>query len=154
MFELIQVDGVDLICYDNGDIWRFNLRLKKWTKFVSIRKRYWQIRINGKNYLISRIICLAFKGFDLDSELVVDHINHNIHDNSVDNLQVVTQQQNNFNKNCKGYYKRSYIRKDGTECIFWQIHLGINGKQITKCVATEELARLGYLELKNTHHII
>lgn len=155
MFKLIHIDGCDLICYDNGDIWRQNKNYKEvWTKFVSKSKDYWQIKINGKRYNINRIIANAFLGFDLDSELVVDHINHDIHNNSVENLRCITNQQNQFNTNAKGYCKRSYIKKDGTEVEYWRICLKINGKQITKCVATEELARQGYLELKAVHHII
>ena len=101
MFKLIQIDGVDLICYDNGDIWRWNLKQKKWTKLVSKSKDYWQICITNnkkeKQYFNHRIIAHAFLGLDLNSKLVVDHINHNIHNNSIDNLRVVTNQQNQFN---------------------------------------------------------
>lgn len=158
MFELIHIDGCDLICYDNGDIWRWNLKQKKWTKFVSKKKDYWQIGIKNnkkiKNYLNHRIIANAFLGLDLDSELVVDHINHLIHDNSVENLRCITQQQNLFNTNAKGYHKRSYIKTDGTEVEFWQIKLVINGKSIRKCVKTEEEARHEYLRLKAIHHIL
>jgi len=156
MFELIQVDGVELICYSDGNIWRQNKNYKEevWTKIVSKKKDYWAIEINGKFYLVHRIICVAFKNFDLKSELVIDHINHNIHNNSIENLRVVTQQQNNFNTNAKGYCKRIIKNKNGTETIRCQIRLRINGKTITKCVKTEELARQGYLELKAIHHII
>ena len=155
MFKLIHIDGTDLICYDDGNIWRFHLRWKKWVKFVSESKDYWRIRINKKDYGINRLMALAFKeGFTLDSELVVDHINGDIHNNSVDNLRVITQQQNTFNTNAKGYYKYSYIKTDGTEVEYWTIQLCINGKLIRKRVATEELARQGYLELKRIHHII
>lgn len=156
MWKLIQVDGCDLICFDNGDIWKQNKKYKEevWTKCVYESPGYWQIRINKKKYYNQRIIANAFLGFDLKSKLVVDHINHLIHDNSVENLRCITQQQNTFNRICKGYCKISYIKKDGTEVITWLITLCINGKQISKCVATEEEARLGYLELKRIHHII
>lgn len=157
MWRHIKVDGTDLICYDNGDIWRQNKLYKEevWTKFVSKSKGYWKIRINGKDYSFHRLICLAFKeGFNLDSELVIDHINHDIHDNSVNNLRCITNQQNLFNTNAIGYYKRTYTKKDGTEIITWQIKLCIKDKHITKCVKTEELAKQGYLELKRIHHII
>ena len=157
MFKLITVDGTDLICYLDGNIWRQNKNYKEeiWCKFVSNSKDYYKIRINGKNYRNNRLIALAFKDFTLDSKLVCDHINHDIHDNSLKNLRPVTNQQNNFNRQkTKGYRKRSYIRKDGTETITWEIQLIINGKRITKNVKTEELARLGYLELKRIHHLI
>lgn len=158
MWKLIQVDGCDLICYDNGDIWRQNKHYKEevWTKIVSESNDYWQIGINKKKYYNSRLMALAFKeGFTLESEFVVDHKNHDIHNNSVANLRVVTHQQNDFNRqNIKGYTKSIRKNKDGTEVEFWRIKLCINGKEISKCVATEEEARLGYLELKRIHHII
>ena len=127
MFNLIHVDGTDLICYNNGDIWRWNLKFKKWTKFVCKSKGYWQISITQnkkeKLYKVHRLICVAFKeGFTLDSLLVVDHINRDIHDNRVENLRCVTHQQNDFNKqNAKGYRKKSYIKKDGTILNFQRI---------------------------------
>ena len=154
MFELIHIDGVDLICYDDGNIWRFHLYQKKWTKIVSKFKGYWQIRINKKNHFNHRIIANTFLGLDLDSKLVVDHINHDIHNNSVANLRVVTNQQNNFNKTAKGYYKRIRKNKNRPDVEYWEIKLMINGKHITKTIKTEEEAKQGYLELKRIHHII
>lgn len=155
MFELIQIDGTDLICYDNGDIWRYNLRWKKWTKNVSESKDYWRIVINKKCYKNHRLIANAFLGLDLKSMMVVDHKNHDIHNNSVANLRVVTKQQNNFNlQNVKGYTKIRYIKKDGTESIYWDIQIRINRKKISKKVKTRELAHYGYLELKKIYHII
>lgn len=157
MFKLIQIDGTDLICYDDGNIWRQNKNYKEevWTKFVSESPGYWQININKKYYRNNRIIANAFLDLDLDSELVCDHIDHNIHNNSVANLRCITNQQNQFNRsNTKGYTKHIKKNKNGTELEYWQICLRINGKPITKSVATEEEARLGYLELKRIHHII
>ena len=112
MFKLIHINGCDLICYDNGDVWRWNLTQKKWKKFVSKSKGYWRININGKYYSVHRLIANAFLGLDLDSELVIDHINHDIHNNSVANLRVVTIQQNGFNRHAKGYTKKNYTKKD------------------------------------------
>jgi len=154
MWKHINIDGTNLVCYPNGDIWRQNIKTKKWTKLAFKIKSYWQIRINGKGYLVNRLIANAFLGLDLKSKLVVDHINHNIHNNSIENLRIVTQQQNGFNRNAKGYCKISYTKVDGTESIYWGIQLRINGKTITKRAKTEEEARLGYLELKTIHHII
>lgn len=157
MWKHIKIDGCNLVCFTDGTIMRQS-KTKKWTKFVSNSKGYWRICITNnkkeKDYYNHRIIAKAFLGLDLKSKLVVDHINHDIHNNSVANLRVITQQQNQFNTNAKGYYKCSYIKTDGTEVITWRIHLIINGKQITKCVKTEEEAIDGYLELKRIHHII
>ena len=50
MWKLIKVNGCDLICFDNGDIWRQNKNYKEeiWFKFVSKSKGYWRIEINRK----------------------------------------------------------------------------------------------------------
>jgi hypothetical protein len=96
----------------------------------------------------------AFRNFDLNSKLVVDHLDRNIINNSLSNLEIKTHQENAFNTDAKGYCKIVYIRKDGTVVEYWRIQLQINGKLISKCVATEEEARQGYLELKRIHHVV
>ena len=156
MFKLIQIDGIDLICYDNGDIWRQNKNYKEeiWMKFVCNSKGYWRIKINGKLYLVHRLMMFAFKNFDLNSELFVDHLDRDIHNNNLSNLEIKTNQENQFNTNAKGYNKRIYIKKDGTEVIYWITQIRINGKLITKCFKTEEEARNHYLELKAKYHVV
>jgi len=154
MFELIQVDGVDLICYDNGDIWKW-FRNCKWKKYESNDPHYYRIRINRQRYTIHRLMMKAFRNFDLKSELVVDHRNGNIHDNRLENLFVVTSQQNNWNrKDVKGYSKRIYIKNDGSKSITWRINFMVNGKKMRQTVDTEEKAHLEYLKLKKLYHII
>jgi hypothetical protein len=154
MFELIQVDGVDLICYDNGDIWKW-FRNCKWKKYESNDPHYYRIRINSQRYSIHRLMMKAFKKFDLNSELVVDHRNGNIHDNRLENLFVVTSQQNSWNrKDVKGYSKRIYIKSDGTESITWRVNFMVNKERIRPTFDTEQEAIDGYTELKRIHHII
>lgn len=151
MFEIIQIDGVDLICYDDGAIWRWSIN--KWKKFVSKHEGYYRIGINKKSYRVHRIIAHAFLGFDLQSELVIDHIDRDIHNNAISNLRPVTQHQNQFNTDAKGYRKVKWINKDGTENIRWRTQLMINEKQISKYFKTEDEARTHYLELKEIHHV-
>ena len=148
MFVIIQIDGCDLICYDDGTIWRWSYNT--WVKFVSKKEYYWQIKINKKYYRLHRIIAHAFLGFDLQSELVIDHKDRNIHNNSISNLRPVTHQQNQFNRDAKGYRKRTL--KDGA--VRWETYLQINGKNISKTFKTEDEARKYYLELKRIHHIL
>ena len=149
MFEIIQIDGCDIICYDNGTIWRWS-RWNKWVNVVTKAKGYYQISINNKRYLLHRIIAHAFLDFDLQSEMQIDHIDRNIHNNAISNLRQVTNHQNQFNKDAKGYIKR--MNKDGT--VRWETILQINGKQFSKRFKTEDEAREYYLELKAIHHII
>jgi len=147
MFKHIKIDGTNLICYENGIILR-QLENKKWTNFESKFKGYWNININKKKYLFHRIMMFAFKNFDLNSDLVVDHLDRNIHNNYLSNLEIKTNQENQFNRDAKGYSKRIY--KSGN--IYWRTQIKINEKQITKCFKTEDEARNHYLELKTIHH--
>ena len=85
--------------------------------------------------------------FDSSPDNIIDHINRNRRDNSLENLHVVNQQQNTFNTDAKGYTLRpngkyqAYIRIDGV-----YKHLGR--------FATEEKARASYLEAKLKYHVI
>lgn len=59
---------------------------------------YWQITVKGKRTYNHRVILHILKGLDLDSRLQVDHIDRDRGNNKVDNLRVVTQQDNLVNK--------------------------------------------------------
>jgi hypothetical protein len=84
----------------------------------------------------------------------LDHINEEKKgiegrsDNRICNLRIVTNQQNCFNTNAKGYYLHKPSNK-------WLSHIGINYKQIhLGLFNTEEEARIAYLEAKKKYHII
>ena len=100
-----------------------------------------------KLYKIHRIIAFAFLGLDIENpKKVIDHINRDKLNNQVSNLRLVSQQQNNFNKNVKGYTKR------GNK---YQAIIKINGKKIyLGTYETETEAHNAYLIAKQIHHII
>ncbi len=81
----------------------------------------------------------------------IDHINRIRHDNRIENLRGVTQQQNHWNRvKTKGYTWEPDRKK-------WKVLITINGKQ--KCIARfnledEHLARQCYLDAKAKYHII
>ncbi len=83
-----------------------------------------------------------------------NQIDHRVHrvgeplDNSITNLRVVSNQQNAFNTNAKGYCFNKKRNK-------YQAQIGVNGKQTyIGSYETAEQARNAYLELKKSYHII
>lgn len=74
-------------------------------------KQYWQIKLNYKVYKVHRIVYLLSHGY-LNSELLVDHINGNGLDNSVQNLQLSNHLQNCFNA------KRKTMSATGEQNVF------------------------------------
>jgi len=112
---------------------------------------YLQACINYKSYYLHRIIGFAFLGLDItNTKIQIDHKNHIRYDNRVDNLRIVSPQQNNWNKeNIKGYcwdkkQKQwvARIRIAGNQ----RIHLGY--------FDNETDAHKAYLEAKQQYHII
>ena len=110
--RLITLNSVKLLVYLNGRILRYSDvakgRLKKgWSeaKGTIINTEYIVIRLNGKIFLNHRIIAYAFLGLDINNpKQYIDHIDRNRQNNNFKNLRIVTNQENQFNTNAKGYY--------------------------------------------------
>ena len=89
--------------------------------------------------------------YDTSKENIIDHIEHQKGvplDNSITNLRIVTKQENQFNRNAKGY---TYLKKSGKYRAFIQL----NRKTISLGnFLTEVEARQAYLEAKEIHHKI
>ena len=139
-----------------GDLWRWK-RNRMWSspKFTRIAYNphpngYIYPGIGNKHVFQHRIIAAAFLGLDMaDSKCQVDHINGIRHDNRLENLRLVTNQQNQWNRpKVKGYYWNKASRK-------WHARIMIDGKpQHLGYFDTEEEARAAYLEAKERWHII
>ena len=112
---------------------------------------YNQIMINKKKYRRHRLVMAAYKpAFDINNKKhVIDHIDHNKLNNSMNNLRVVTIQHNHFNKgNVKGYSWHKRIKK-------WEAYIMLNSKQKSLgYFDTEEAARAAYLAAKEKYHVI
>lgn len=60
---------------------------------------YLRTTVNYHKYLVHRLIYkLHNPEFDLESDLVIDHINRNRTDNRIENLRAVTKAENNRNR--------------------------------------------------------
>lgn len=100
-----------------------------------------------KIFKIHRIIAYTFLGLDINNpKQVIDHIDRNKQNNQLTNLRIVSLQQNQFNTNAKGYYKKNQK---------YASNISVNGKQYYLGVyPTRELAHNAYLEAKKILHII
>ena len=68
--------------------------------------------------------------------------------NNIENLRVVTHQENQFNRKSKGYHWNKQNKK-------WRALIRVNGKQKhLGCFDLEEDARNAYLAAKEIYHII
>lgn len=108
---------------------------------------YLQVQINKKIYKVHRIIYIMHYG-KIPKDLVIDHINRDKLDNKIENLRAITQAENTFNSNAKGYSWDKEKKK-------WCARIRVNNKQIfLGRFDNEDDARLAYLEAKDALHLI
>lgn len=78
----------------NGDI-RINGKVKKYN--IKNPESYYKPRINGKRYSFNRLMAVTFMDINYDDDCIVDHFDHNRHNNDIDNLRISTISINNSN---------------------------------------------------------
>ena len=102
--------------------------------------------INRTSYLEHRIIYAMFNyGVSLDG-LQIDHLNHIIDDNRIENLELGTNSENQHNRFPKGC---RFVKGIGK----WRADIRANYKRIyLGCFDTEAEAHRAYLEAKLIHH--
>ena len=95
-------------------------------------------------------MCYCFKSLDLtDTKIIIDHIDHDKLNNNIENLRIVSNQQNQFNRKApKGYYfnKQNQKYRAKIQLDNKSIHIGY--------YTTEEEAREAYLRAKEVYHVI
>jgi hypothetical protein len=123
--------------------------------FFRHNKGYQQcvITVEGKkkSFLKHRLMYLSqnpsWDILDGSQDNSIDHINRTKTDNSVDNLRLVTQRQNQYNRdNTKGYYWNKGRK-------VFQGQIVVNGKKkFLGSFEKEEDARAAYLAAKEIYH--
>tara|TARA_R110000868_G_scaffold138711_1_gene353060 strand:- start:10 stop:465 length:456 start_codon:yes stop_codon:yes gene_type:complete len=140
-----------LRCYTDGRVERFT-RGKYWrvVENKDTSNGYSRITLDGSTVRINRFIAFCFLGLPtlkFDGNIEVDHIDRNRLNNSVDNLRLVNHQQNNFNRNAKGYTFNKQRQK-------YHAQIMVNGTQIfLGLFNTAEEAHEAYLTAKAKYHV-
>ena len=74
---------------------------------------YPTMQVEGKSYLIHRVIWMLHNGKELEKGVTIDHIDRNKENNNPSNLRLASHQQQSYNKDSNGYYfcktKQKYI---------------------------------------------
>jgi len=106
---------------------------------------------NPKLFTRHRVVYYAYNQdwdiFDSSNDSVIDHINRDKTDNRIKNLRKITNQENQFNTDAKGYWLcpsgkyEAYITKD-----YKKNHIGM--------FETEEEAATAYKKAKEELHVI
>lgn len=102
---------------------------------------------NKKNYYILQH---RFAWYFINNQLpdIIDHINRIKDDNRIVNLRSITQTQNMWNIDVKGYYWNKHNKK-------YQVRLSLNNKNIhIGYFDTTEEASKAYKEAKEKYHIV
>jgi hypothetical protein len=154
-YREIELNETKLRVYRNGDILRLckgnskGCKKGDWRLIDNIPDKWGYNCINIRKKLIKshRIVGYAYLGLDIDNtKLQIDHKNRIRNDNRVENLEIVTHQQNQFNKGAKGY---CFHKKTGK----YQARIYLNRKKIfLGCYDTEEEAATAYQNAKLVHH--
>jgi len=123
-------------------------RGKRGARVGSKTKRgYLYCTLDSLRYGVHRLIYIMHNG-DNEEGLVIDHINGIKDDNRIENLRVVTYQENAFNTQAKGYYWVKEHQK-------WKAHIGVGGKRkFLGLFDNKEDAAQAYQVAKEKYHII
>ena len=150
--NVVFINRQKLIVYQDGSIIRIlrNGTQKLVENKVNDSCGYNQLGCNGRMYLRHRIITYSFLGLDInDTNIQVDHVDGDRIKNHVNNLGIVTHQQNQWNRTkAKGYSWRKKLKK-------YQASIRLNNSSIYLGVfTTKEEARNAYLNAKLIYHKI
>lgn len=117
-----------------GNIKSFRLKKPRLLSQKIRKDGYQQVRLyknnTGKSFRTYQLIAITFLNHEISGfKLVVDHINNNKNDNSVSNLQLITQRENASKDRYRINYSSKYVgvtwnKKDKK----WQSKIVVNNK--------------------------
>lgn len=101
--------------------------------------KYWQVMLNGVNYLGHRLVWCVFYGSDLGKSLI-DHISGDGFDNRIENLRLATSSQNLSNK------RKTDKNTSGVVGVTWD---KANNKWMAQICVNRKNIKLGRFESKD-----
>jgi len=108
-----------------------NLYKKKNKKTIGNRKeKYIRIMVNKKRYFYHRLIWIYHNGI-IPNNFDIDHINHDTHNNKIENLRIVKHAENLLNKSKQKNNKSGITGvRWNKERNKWRVQICINKKKI------------------------
>ena len=141
------------------DIWSWRLYKTKEDNWFKMKPylhtnqcgyKLYKVNINRDKCSMSRVLFKLYnKNWDItdtSKNNEIDHKNQNSLDNRIENLRVLTHQQNQCNRTFRGTTRRSNGK--------WQARIHYNGIRKTKDFDTEPEAHQQYLLWKKELHIL
>jgi len=146
------------IKYEDGKVWgwrEINYKPSYWFELkgcVNKSTGYIRVKINNKKYQYHRVVYYIHNnGWDIDDtcrDNIIDHIDRNPSNNNIENLRVVTNQQNLWNQDRKGYSFHKTNRK-------YRARIMVDGKdKHLGLFENPEDAHQAYVEAKKKYHIM
>ena len=137
-------DGVLVWKNKTGNLARLNGKTAGYAHHTGYR----YIKLGTQPIAAHRVVWVYHNGM-IDETMQIDHINGIKSDNRIENLRLVTAQENCFNRskhNAKGYSWNKSVKK-------WQSYISINGKpKYLGVFAKEQDARNAYLDSCKIYH--
>jgi hypothetical protein len=154
-FKIIELHNNTLKVFEDGTIMvkRYNNDEFYEKKCDKTKNGYLQLELchkyKRKIYYIHRLVAYAFLGLDIENpKSQVDHKDRDKSNNFVSNLHIVTNSQNMFNTNARGYCWNKRDKK-------WRARIMVNKKNIwLGSFDNEEDASKCYQDAKLIYHII
>jgi len=117
--------------YEISSLGRVRKRRNGFEPKISVHKGtgYYQVKLNGKQYYLHRLLAEAFIP-NPEGKPEVDHIDGDRQNNCLSNLRWCTRAENQRNvgkriTNTSGYKGVSFHKRDGK----WQVRIRVDGKQ-------------------------